>query len=83
MTNCVNCGAPLHGNKCQYCGTEYAGQAVTAEFNLDDYTGTLSIGGKEYRVYIAEMRVEHDSMQDLTGTTYTTCARHEFTLIEM
>lgn len=23
MTNCVNCGAPLHGNKCEYCGTEY------------------------------------------------------------
>lgn len=23
MTNCVNCGAPLHGNVCEYCGTEY------------------------------------------------------------
>lgn len=22
MTNCPNCGAPLHGNKCDYCGTE-------------------------------------------------------------
>ncbi len=22
-TNCVNCGAPLTGSKCQYCGTEY------------------------------------------------------------
>lgn len=21
--NCVNCGAPLHGDKCEYCGTEY------------------------------------------------------------
>lgn len=21
--NCVNCGAPLHGCKCEYCGTEY------------------------------------------------------------
>ena len=21
-TNCPNCGAPLHGNKCDYCGTE-------------------------------------------------------------
>lgn len=20
---CVNCGAPLHGFKCEYCGTEY------------------------------------------------------------
>lgn len=23
MTNCINCGAPLHGGKCEYCGTEY------------------------------------------------------------
>lgn len=23
MTNCKNCGAPLHVNKCEYCGTEY------------------------------------------------------------
>ena len=22
MTNCKNCGAPLHGGKCEYCGTE-------------------------------------------------------------
>ncbi len=22
-TNCKNCGAVLHGNKCEYCGTEY------------------------------------------------------------
>ena len=23
ITNCKNCGAPLHGNICEYCGTEY------------------------------------------------------------
>lgn len=22
-TNCINCGAPLTGNKCEYCGTNY------------------------------------------------------------
>lgn len=22
-TNCKNCGAPLSGGKCDYCGTEY------------------------------------------------------------
>lgn len=21
--NCDNCGAPLHGHRCEYCGTEY------------------------------------------------------------
>lgn len=23
MTNCVNCGAALHGDVCEYCGTGY------------------------------------------------------------
>ena len=23
VINCKNCGAPLHGNVCEYCGTEY------------------------------------------------------------
>lgn len=23
MTNCINCGAPLRGSKCEYCGTEH------------------------------------------------------------
>lgn len=23
LTNCKNCGAVLHSNKCEYCGTEY------------------------------------------------------------
>ena len=22
-TNCVNCGMPLNGNRCEYCGTNY------------------------------------------------------------
>lgn len=22
-TNCKNCGAPLHGSRCEFCGTEY------------------------------------------------------------
>ena len=23
LTNCKNCGAPLHGSVCEYCGTFY------------------------------------------------------------
>ena len=23
LTNCKNCGAPLRGLRCEYCGTEY------------------------------------------------------------
>lgn len=25
-TNCRNCGAPIKGNRCEYCGTEYPDQ---------------------------------------------------------
>lgn len=38
MTNCKNCGAPLHGTKCEYCGTEYSedgNKAQTITINLD------------------------------------------------
>lgn len=28
---CQNCGAPLHGNKCEYCGTEYKPPTVYIE----------------------------------------------------
>lgn len=24
ITNCPNCGAPVHGTKCEYCGTVFA-----------------------------------------------------------
>ena len=24
-TNCPNCGAPFHGGRCDYCGTEHPG----------------------------------------------------------
>ena len=27
MTNCPNCGAPMHNHKCVYCGTEDYGRS--------------------------------------------------------
>lgn len=26
MTNCPNCGAPMHNHRCEYCGTEDYGR---------------------------------------------------------
>ena len=44
MTNCPNCGAPLTGNKCQYCGAiifDFAaieiGKPVWINFKLGDH----------------------------------------------
>ena len=31
MTNCKNCGAPLEGEKCPYCGTVYRGNYQNAD----------------------------------------------------
>lgn len=52
MTNCVNCGAILHGNVCEYCGTEYSQNGIYANFSTDDYTGTMKLGDEEIKVYI-------------------------------
>lgn len=38
-SNCVNCGAVLHGNICEYCGKEYNNNCISATFNDGDYIG--------------------------------------------
>lgn len=55
MTNCINCGAPIRGNKCEYCGSEYRGEKICADFNKNDFVGTLKINGEEIPVYISHM----------------------------
>lgn len=59
---CTSCGAPLGGNKCEYC-CEYCGHpqnkaGFTAFFEQDRAVGTLTIGGDEYKVYLAEMEAQ-------------------------
>lgn len=87
-TNCVNCGAPLTGNKCQYCGTEYKGHGVVSDFGEDDWVGTLSVGGNEYSVYIGRIETETidaDCGRTLDGTLVrgNPITKHKFTLIEV
>lgn len=55
MTNCINCGAPLHGNKCQYCGTEYNENGFVCRFDKGEIIGSLNINGKEFRVYLSDV----------------------------
>lgn len=53
---CVNCGADVAGNVCEYCGTHYDnGGSFSVEFSSSDFDGTLRIGDKEYKVYIDEV----------------------------
>lgn len=37
MTNCVNCGAILHGNVCEYCGTEYGDSESKKEIDEPEF----------------------------------------------
>ncbi len=87
VRNCVNCGAPLEGRKCAYCGTVYNDYGVTAAFNKDDYTGTLTIGGNEYKVYLGKMEAfytDESVGRDLNGQFHRVKGRmvHKFMLIE-
>lgn len=88
MTNCINCGAPLHGSKCAYCDTEYSNGAAIANFQSNDYTGTLNIDGEEIGVYIAKMEansIELDCWTDADGVIHRSKPRmkRKFTLIEI
>ena len=89
MTNCVNCGAPLHGSKCPYCGTEYAGDHIVADFEKDECTGTIKFGGKEYNVYLSGMEAHslftEDCGRTMDGSFHFTASRliHKFTFIEL
>nr|DAG69228.1 MAG TPA: alpha-aminoadipate carrier protein [Caudoviricetes sp.] len=87
LTNCVNCGAPLHGSTCEYCGTRYAGNKVQACFGEGQAAGTLTVGGNEYKVYLGKMEAfstEESVGRDLNGQFHRVKGRmvHKFMLIE-
>ena len=56
--NCINCGAVLHGSICEYCGTEYKGDKIYAEFSKEDYAGTIKIGDSVMKVYISDVELD-------------------------
>lgn len=52
LTNCKNCGAVLHSNKCEYCGTEYG---AVDRHEDDSLTGCCEL----YRETIHRFSDEH------------------------
>lgn len=71
ITNCPNCGAPLSGMKCEYCGTELKANYVNV--GLDDNEspyGILDIGGHEYKVYFAGVRMDVENVTPNIFTRY-------------
>lgn len=43
-TNCRNCGAPVKGNRCEYCGTEYGDESKARESYIHVTLDGIKIG---------------------------------------
>ena len=90
MKNCINCGAPLHGRKCEYCGTEYAENGnIQAEFDARDGIGVVNLMGQKYTCYVAKMEANCIDLEpagrDMNGRLIRgeTIYKHKFTLVEV
>lgn len=88
MTNCINCGAILHGDKCEYCGTEYHNRGIRARFDQNDFMGTINIGDDEMSVYISSMEarlIGGGSYRDAEGNLCRENAKMKrtFTVVEI
>lgn len=88
MTNCPNCGAPIAGSACQYCGTRFSGNGIQASFGRNDWKGTLDIGGNIYQVYLSQIETSYagtESWRDESGRLCSNIGRsiRKFTLMEV
>ena len=90
ITNCVNCGAPIDRklDKCPYCGTPYDYSGFNASFENKNASGTISIEGREYQVYLGECEVNTINMgcgRGIGGMLHgdNIVKKRKFTLIEV
>ena len=62
LTKCLNCGAPLLGKTCAYCGAEYGEKAQSEPLGItldkDSLRGALTFCGEEYDVYLVNIHEE-------------------------
>lgn len=82
---CIRCGAPLSGNKCEYCGTVYGGRGFTGGF--DAYKGTITVNGESIECYISDIEYETlvaDCGRDISGRILHTpvSTKRKITLVE-
>ena len=84
-TNCINCGAPLHSDKCEYCGTEYH---IDNYGQINEYKVKLNILGEEKKFYIGKVEknsIYGDCKRNINGTLTENkiCDKLRIELIEM
>ena len=58
---CINFGAPIHSNICEYCGTEYEldekQNCKQKGKQINDFTYELGVDGKKYLFYLGNVEV--------------------------
>ena len=52
--NCPNCGAPLHSNKCEYCGSEFVEKQIKKEIENEIELLKLQLTQAENNKFIIE-----------------------------
>lgn len=52
--NCPNCGAPLHSNKCEYCGSEFVEEQTRKEIENEIELLKLQLTQAENNKFIIE-----------------------------
>ena len=52
--NCPNCGAPLHSNKCEYCGSEFVEEQTIKEIENEIELLKLQLIQAENNKFIIE-----------------------------
>jgi len=70
LINCKNCGAPLHNNKCEYCGSEYE---YVVELNDFQQVIELYIAGKKrkfYIEYVEQYPIYCDAYRTIDGSLF-------------
>ena len=84
----MNCGAPLHSNKCEYCGTEYGEAPFKADFPHQNYFGEIKINGETFKCYISDIKFHNTSLMESDRDIYGNLLKNdivtkrEFTLME-
>lgn len=89
LRNCINCGAPLRGPVCEYCGTMYEKEnKFSGKFFEYSMQGEIEFNGQKIPVYITEIEcnyVDGCGGRDLSGRLIRGMTRpiRKFTMVEI
>lgn len=61
MTNCPNCGAPITGRRCEYCGTVFSENTTEIDELIDDLISDCN-------EYSKKLAIEHEQALQMLAT---------------